>query len=74
MLTSCLIFLWVLVVVFLPNLLYEIQQLEYRSHSSENELGFLSLGLCVWHNPNGIFFNFVSFMEIAVGRGYVKAL
>lgn len=34
----------------------------------------LSLGLCVWQDPNGIFKNFIRFMEIALGRGYVKAL
>lgn len=33
-----------------------------------------SLGLCVWQDPNGIFKNFISFMEGALGRGYVKAL
>lgn len=45
-LTSCCVLLWVLDVVFLPNLLHEIQQLEYRSHSSENEFGFLWFFVC----------------------------
>lgn len=45
-LTSCLILLWVLEVVFLPNLLHEIQQLKYMSHSPENELGFLWVCVC----------------------------